>query len=244
MVEDGAMEGVDMVFATHVNSSKPAGAVVVGSGPASAGVDSLYATIIGKGGHGSAPDKVVDPIYIASHVILALHGIVSRRLKPSDRAVLSVCSVHGGHADNVIPERVKLSGTIRFMGPEVREKIHAEIERAMEVARTLGGDYELEIETGCLPMINAEEAVAILRDVATEMLGEKQILDPEPGMGAEDFGSFSELAPGAMFGLGARVEGDERFHHHPRFDIDESCLPVGAAVLAAAALRRLRQDGG
>jgi amidohydrolase len=244
MVEDGAMAGVDMVFATHVNSAKSVGDVMVDAGPASAGADSFYATIVGKGGHGSAPHKVVDPIYIGAHVALALHGIVSRRLKPSDRAVISIGSIHAGDADNVIPERLKLSGTIRFMEPEVQERIHAEIRQAMEVARAMGGDYDLEIEIGCPPMINAVEAVKVLRGVAADFLGAEHILDPEPGMGAEDFGSFTELAPGAMFSLGAKIEEDERSHHHPRFDIDERCLPIGAAILAEATLRRLRGDSG
>jgi metal-dependent amidase/aminoacylase/carboxypeptidase family protein len=144
----------------------------------------------------------------------------------------------------VIPERLKLSGTIRFMEPEVQERIHAEIRQAMEVARAMGGDYDLEIEIGCPPMINAVEAVKVLRGVAADFLGAEHILDPEPGMGAEDFGSFTELAPGAMFSLGAKIEEDERSHHHPRFDIDERCLPIGAAILAEATLRRLRGDSG
>lgn len=241
MVEDGAMEGVDTILALHVDASKPVGDVVMGAGPTSAGVDSFYATILGRGGHGSAPHRVVDPIHIAGHVILALHGIVSRRLNPSKRAVISIGSIHGGQAENVIPERVELSGTIRFMESEVQEQIHAEIERALGLARALGGDYELEIEIGCPPTFDEPEVVDLLRDVAEDLLGAAHVLDPEPHMGAEDFGSFSSVAAGAMFGLGCLIEGDERFHHNPRFDIDERCLPIGTAILAEAALRRLRR---
>ena len=241
MVEDGAMEGVDAVLALHVDGFFPAGDITLETGPVSAGVDTFYATIIGQGGHGAYPHDTVDPIYIAGHAILALHGIVSRRLHPLDPAVVSIGSIHAGQADNVIPERVEMSGTIRFMEPEVRKQIHAEIERALEVARALGGDYTLRIEPGCLPMVNDEEVVDVIREVATELLGSEHILQRKKGMGAEDFGTFSALAPGAMFRLGCRIEGDKRKAHHPRFDINERCLPVGVAILAGAALRLLRK---
>ncbi|MFQ6101073.1 MAG: M20 family metallopeptidase [Anaerolineae bacterium] len=242
MVEDGAMEGVDTVLALHVDADTAVGDITLGAGPVSAGAGSFYVTVTGKGGHGAYPHEVVDPIYIAGHVILALHGIVSRRLHPYDPAVVSIGSIHGGQADNVIPEQVKMSGTIRYMEPEVQEKIHAEIERALEVARALGGDYALRIEIGGYPpMSNDAGVVDFLREVATDLLGDKHIQPHRREMGAEDFGYFSSLAPGAMFGLGCRIEGDKREHHNPRFDIDERCLPIGAAILAEAALRLLQR---
>lgn len=240
MVEDGAMEGVDVVLALHVGASKPVGDVVMGAGPSSAGVDSFYVTLCGSGGHGSAPHKVVDPIYIAGHVITALHGIVSRRLKPTAPAVISIGSIHGGVADNVIPDKVELSGTIRYLDPEVQKQIHAEIEQALGVARALGGDFSLRIEIGCPSMVNDAGVDKLLREVSADLLGEEHIREAELEMGAEDFGSFSSMVPGAMFGLGCRIEGDERRHHNPRFDIDERCLPIGAAILAEAALRFLK----
>lgn len=241
MVEDGAMESVDAVLALHVDPSIAVGDVAVESGPASAGVDTFYVTVVGRGGHGASPHKVVDPIYIAGHVILALHGIVSRRLHPTDPAVVSVCSIHGGQADNVIPERVEMTGTIRFMTSEVQQQIHAEIERALGVARALGGDYVLKIERGALPMVNDADVAALVRQVAAELLGEAHIVTCRQEMGAEDFGAFSALAPGVMFRLGCRIENDEREGHSPRFDLDERCLPIGAAILAETALRLLRR---
>lgn len=247
MVEDGAMEGVEAILALHVNAQQPTGDILVEAGPASAGVDSFYATIIGQGMHGAYPHYGTDPLYLAAHVVLALHGIVSRRLDPLEPAVVSIGTIHGGQVTNVIPEQVELSGTIRYKKPEVQQLLHTEIERALEVARALGGDYQLKIEIGSPPMINDEKMVHLVRQVVTDLLGAGHLKPSPKGMGAEDFGSFSSLAPGVMFGLGCRIEGDERLGHNPRFDIDEACLPIGTAILAEAALRLLRgrtQDRG
>jgi amidohydrolase len=241
MVQDGAMEQVEAVLALHVAADLPVGDVIVEAGAASAGVDSFFVTIFGKGGHGAMPHTVVDPVYIAAHVVLALHGIVSRRLHPCDPAVISVGSIHGGKAENVIPERVDVSGTIRFMEMEVQKQIHAEIERGLEIARTLGGDYTLRIENGGRPMVNDEGVVGLIREVVTDLLGGDHIQSRRPEMGSEDFGAFSELAPGAMFSLGCLIEGDKRRHHDPNFDLDERCLPIGTAILAETALRLLRE---
>jgi len=240
MIQDGAMQDVDLVLALHVDAHTPAGDIRVSEGPASGGVDTFYATIFGKGGHGARPFETVDPLLIASQVLACLYAIPSRRLDPFDPAVVSLGSLHGGDAANVIPDQVKLSGTIRFMRPEVQKQIHAEIRQALELSRTMGGDYELEFEIGVPPMINAPEAAALIRQAGGALLGKEHVLPPLKGLGAEDFGCFSEIAPGAMFGLGCLVEGDPRYHHHPRFDVDERCLPIGAAVLAESALRFLR----
>jgi amidohydrolase len=240
MIEDGALDGVDTILALHVHVGTPAGAVTLGAGPAGAGVDTFWATIRGQGVHGAYPHKGLDPIYLAAHAVLALHGIVSRRVDPFAPAVITVGSIHGGQASNVIPAQVELSGTIRYQDPAVQTLIHAEIERALAVARTMGGDYTLRIEKGALPVVNDERVVAVLRQVAVDLLGEEHIAPREDGMGAEDFSAFTALVPGAMFRLGCRIEGDERKGHNPRFDIDEDCLPVGAAILAEAALRLLR----
>jgi len=183
----------------------------------------------------------VDPFYLAAHVILALNAIVSRRLDPFDPAVVSLGRVYGGEAENVIPHQVELSGTLRFMNKKVREQIHDEVHRAFEVARTLGGDYSLEIEAGGLPMINDPRAVELIKNAAVGLIGAQNVLPPIDTLGAEDFSVFTDVVPGAMFSLGARIEGDERQHHNPRFDIDEGCLPIGAAILAEAALDFLRR---
>jgi len=242
MIENGAMDAVDAVLALHVDSFLEVGNIVAHAGPVSAGVDTLYASILGQGGHGAAPHRVVDPIYLTGHVILALHGIVSRRLNPFDPAVLSIGSIRGGQAENVIPERVELMATLRYMEPDVQETLHTEIERALSVARALGGEYEHRIEIGYPPMLNDERVVELIRQVGIDLLGAGHLRPPDQHLGAEDFGFFSALAPGAMFSLGCQLDGDQRKAHSPTFDIDERCLPIGTAILTETALRLLRRD--
>jgi len=241
MIQDGAMEGVDMVIAAHVDPETPIGAICIKSGPASGGVDSWYGEIIGKGGHGAHPHQSIDPFYIAAHVILALNGIVSRRLDPFDPAVVSIGSLNGGFTENVIPERLKLTGTLRYTQKRVQEQIHTEIRRAFEIARTLGGNYELKVEIGTPPMINSPVASDLIEAVAIDLLGKQNLLPPKDGLGAEDFGCFLELAPGAMFSLGTGSESFSCLIHTPDFDLDERSLPVGAALLAETALRFLKK---
>jgi len=240
MVADGAMQNVDMVLALHVDPATAVGNIRVEAGPASGGVDSWYGTVIGRGGHGAKPHETVDPFYLTAHVIFALNAIISRRVFAFDPAVVSIGSLHGGETENVIPDRVELSGTMRYAENRVRDQLQEQIKAAFELVRPLGGDYEFHLETGSPPMQNHPEAVKLIQQVAADLLGEAHVLPFLPDLGAEDFGSFSELAPGAMLLLGTRIEGDERFVHNPDFDIDEKALPVGSAVLAEAALRFLR----
>lgn len=244
MIQDGAMEGgVAMSLALHVSAHVPVGQIQLGSGPSSGGVDEFRGSIIGSGGHGARPHETVDPIYLSAFVILALHGIVSRRINPFDPAVVSIGTLHAGNAENVIPNQVDIGGTIRFMQPGVQKQIHAEITKAFEIARSLGGDYSLKFEIGTVPMINDERVVELIRQTAGDIIGSENIFPPQEGLGAEDFGCFSELAPGAMFMLGSKVEGDEREHHNSRFDVDDKCLPYGAAILAQTALQFMRNGG-
>jgi amidohydrolase len=241
MAQDGAMEGVDYVIAQHVDPTKPVGVISISSGPSAGGVDSWYGAILGKGGHGAFPHETVDPFYLAAHVVVALNGIVSRRLSPFDPAVVSIGSLNGGFTENVIPESVRMTGTLRYTEPRVRDQIHAEIRRAFEVARALGGDYELKIETGAPPMINDASISAAIARVGQELLGELNVAEIDKTLGAEDFGSFLNLAPGAMYTLGVQLAGHEGYLlHHPKFDLDERALPIGAAVLVETALRLMR----
>jgi amidohydrolase len=242
MIQDGAMQGVNMVIALHVDPAAPVGDIHISDGPSSGGVDSWYGRILGRGGHGAMPHHSVDPFYISAHVIIALNAIVSRRLDPFDPAVVSIGTLNGGFTQNVIPAHVDISGTLRYTEKKVQSQIHDEIKHAFELANTLGGGYELKFQIGSPPMINHSEVSKRIESAAVDLLGKEHVTPMPKGLGAEDFGSFTEIAPGAMFLLGTRIEGDERFLHHPRLDLDERALPIGTAILTETALRFLRDE--
>jgi amidohydrolase len=240
MIEDGAMNDVDRVIALHVASDLPSGKVIVAEGHTSANTDSFYATLIGKGGHGAYPHGTVDPIFILAQVINALHGIRARRVNPTRPAVVSIGSVHSGIAENVIPNEVKLTGTLRSFDDKTREQLWHEVEAAFGVARAFGGDYTLQIGKGCPSIVNDADVVQMFRDVTADLIGADGLYPDDPSMGGEDFSYMTRLAPGAMFMLGAKKDEIDRPHHNPLFDLDESSFAVGAAVLAETTLRLLR----
>ncbi len=241
MSEEGAMEGVDYVIAQHVDPTQPVGTIAINAGPCSGGVDSWFATIKGKGGHGAYPHATVDPFFLLAHVIIALNGIVSRRLDPFAPAVVSIGSINGGFTENVIPDSIKLTGTIRFTDPETQKHIHDEMRRAFDVAKALGGDYELKIEIGAPPMINDEYVSKVMAETGSDLLGAENVQELHKTLGAEDFGAFMELAPGAMYTIGVQKKGHEDYLlHHPKFDLDERALPIGTAMLVETAKRFLK----
>jgi amidohydrolase len=241
MIEDGALDDLNAVIALHVASEIPAGKVKIGDGYMTAAVDSFEATIVGTGCHGAYPHTGVDPIFILAQVINVIHGIRARRVNPVHPAVISIGSVHAGQASNIIPGQVTINGTIRSYDEETREQLHQELEKALDVARALGGDYQLEIQKGFPTTYNDPGVAGLVRQVAQEMLGSDGLYPPEPGMGAEDFSYMARKAPGAMFMLGAQIGQERRPHHNSAFDVDESAFAVGAAVLAETACRLLKQ---
>lgn len=243
MSAEGAMEGVDYVIAQHVDPLKPVGTIGINAGPNSGGIDTWYATISGKGGHGAHPDKTVDPFYLLSHVIIALNALISRRINPFEPAVVSIGTVNGGFTQNVIPESVSITGTLRFTDETVHQQIRAEMKRAFEIAKTLGGDYELRFDYGGPPMINDKMVADLIEQTGKEMLGDENVREIQKTLGAEDFGEFLKHAPGAMFTLGTQKAGHEEYLlHHPKFDLDERALPIGTAMLVETAKRFLNKD--
>ncbi len=241
LVEAGAMAGVDAVLALHVDPRVQTGQIKVADGPMCAAVDSFKATIIGRGCHGAFPHLGADPIFISAQAINAIQGIVSRRLDPIRPAVVTIGSIHGGTASNIIPSEVELSGTIRSLDEQVRQDIWIELEKALEVSRALGGDFELEIEEGYPPLVNDADIARLIRQVGTDLLGTDAVHVEEPEMGAEDFSLLTGEAPGAMFSLGVKHGDSEetRQLHSPHFDIDETALPIGVAILAETVRRYL-----
>ena len=240
MSDEGAMDGVDYVIAQHVDPLKPIGTIGIHAGPASGGVDTWYATISGKGGHGAHPNKTIDPFYLLSHIIFGLNAIISRRINPFEPAVVSIGTVNGGFTENVIPESVRITGTLRFTDEAVHQQIHEEMKRAFEMVRSLGGSYELKFEIGGPPMINEESVAAMIEQTGIDLLGSENVHAIDKTLGAEDFGEFLKHAPGAMFTLGTQKKGHEEYLlHHPKFDLDERALPIGTAMLVETTRRFL-----
>lgn len=238
MMNDGALEGVDAVIALHVSSDNPSGQFMFQDGPSLAAVDSFDAWIRGDGAHGAYPHTGSDPIFMLAPILTALYAIPSRRVNPLYPSVVSVGQVSGGATTNVIPNEVLLRGTMRSLLPEVREQLWADLENALRLSELMGGSYELEIVKGYPPMINDAEANGWMRQATADLLGGDVVVNTQFGMGAEDFAYMTQKAKGAMFMLGAALpEGPARHHHTSIFDIDESVLASGAAVLAETARR-------
>ena len=242
MIEAGALEGLDAILALHVDAPTEVGLIKMKAGMMLAGTDLFEATIIGRGGHGGSPHEALDPIYLAGHVVLAIHAIKSRRIGPTEAAVISMGTIHGGTADTIIPESVVIKGSIRYADPDVRQAIHEELTNALAIARAFGGDYELKISPGSPPTINDPRIVSTVIGAAEDLFGREQVTEYKPLMAGEDFANYGRLVPAGIFLIGCRMEDEVRRHHDPRFDVNEACLPIGAAVLAEVALRLLRGD--
>jgi amidohydrolase len=239
MIEAGALEGVDAVIALHVDPGTPTGSICIAAGPMGATEDTFRGTIRGRGCHGAHPYSGLDPVFLATQVLVALYGLVSRRIDPVRPAMISVGMVHAGTEVNIIPEEVELAGTIRSFNDEVRATLHDELRKAFSLAQALGGDFELAIEEVCLSQVNDAGMAGLVRRTAVALLGKEHVLPAEAGLGAEDFGYMTRTVPGAMFGLGVTRGASGPPVHSPHFDLDEEALPVGAAVLAEVAVRYL-----
>lgn len=238
MIEDEALEGIDAVIALHVWSDKPSGEIWFYNGFGLAAVDQFDAWIYGDGGHGAYPHNGSDPLFMLGPILNALYAIPSRQINPLRPSVISLGQISGGSAHNVIPKEVFLQGTIRSHEEAVRKQLWAEIERALSLSKPLGGDYKLEITKGYPALFNDSRVNEWIKDVVKDLVGETAVVEAEFGMGAEDFAYMTQKAPGAMFMLGAAPpDNSVRHHHTDTFDIDESVLPLGSAILAETAKR-------
>ena len=240
MAAEACMEGVDAAVALHVWTDLPLGAMSVRVGTACAYPDKFRLVIKGQEAHGAFPHRGFDAITLAAQVINALQTVVSRRLDPTRGKVLTVGTIQGGTKDNILAGEVTMTGTLRTFEPETREALFAEMERACGVARALGGDFELTIIPGYIPVVNDPAITALVRQVGADLLGEGNVREALLEMGGEDFSYLAREAPGCFFFLGGARPGEPaRLHHHPRFDVDERCLPLGVALLAETAMRFL-----
>ncbi|MBI1297355.1 amidohydrolase [bacterium] len=241
MIEDGALDDLDAVIALHVASDLTANKIEIAPEFVTAAEDSFHAVIKGTGGHGAYPHQGTDPTFMLAQVINAIQGIRSRRVNPTKAATISIGYIHAGVVTNVIPAEVKLGGTMRSYDDDVREQLKRELELALSVARSFGGDYELTFSPGYPSTYNDPAVTTMIQDATRAMLGDDGLADPEPGMGAEDFSYMTRKAPGAMFMLGAKFDDKNRPHHTPVFDISEDALPTGAALLADVTVKLLRE---
>jgi amidohydrolase len=221
----------------------PVGAAQVNDGYSMANVDVFTAKIFGTGGHGAYPELGTDPIWMLGVVMQAIHGIVARRIPALEAGVISIGQIHAGTASNIIPNEVNISGTIRSYTPEVRELLSTELKKALSVVESLGGSYTLDVEKGEPALYNDSRVNSLFLQSIEEMYPECQIVRRPFGMGGEDFGYVTRKIPGALLFLGSgTADGIQRDLHTPIFDINETSLTMGLAILAQTAVHFLKDE--
>lgn len=236
MIEDGCLEGVDVIFGTHLWSLMEPNTIQYASGPIMAAADRIEITVQGAGGHGASPHQTKDAIVIASQLVMNFQQLVSRRVDPIQSAVLSIGSFVSDNAFNIIADQAVLQGTVRTFSPEIRDLMESEIQRIAK-GTALMHDCEITVNytRGYPAVVNHDKETAYLRDIAQEVPGVKAVVETIPQMGGEDFAYYLENVPGTFFFTGAQPE-DAFPHHHPKFDFDESAMLTAAKTLGAAAL--------
>ncbi len=246
MLADGAFENpaVDAVFGLHVDVNHDVGTVGVRYGVITAAADEVKIEVIGKGGHGAHPDKSVDSVVVASHVVTALQTIVSREISPTESAVITIGKIEGGYRHNIIAPKVQMDATVRSLSQEVRDVLPGRIEGIIDgVTKAMRAEYTIEYDFGYPPLENDPAMVDVVAQTAAAILGDDKVMTiDEPSMGAEDFAYFAQTAPGCFFRLG--VKNEEKGlgihpNHNPKFDLDEDSLAVGMKVMAGSALNYL-----
>ncbi len=240
MIQDGALEDPrpDVFLAAHLWNDRPVGSVDVTPGPVMAAAERWTCRIRGQGGHGALPHQTVDPIVTAAYAVVALQTIVSRNVSPLETAVVTVGSIHGGDAFNVIPGQVELSGTIRTYEPGARETALRRLREILEgVAATFGAQADVEVRPLTPAVVNDYSVASVVRRAAEAILDPERVTSGERTMGSEDAAFFLRQVPGCYFFVGAAnpARGLIAPHHNPRFDFDEEAMVIGLAILAQAA---------
>ncbi|MHB9152367.1 MAG: M20 metallopeptidase family protein [Spirochaetales bacterium] len=240
IIGSGLLDGVSAVLGAHVTTDASAGTFGIIAGPVTASGDMFKATIHGRGGHDAFAHRTIDPIFLATQVLNNIYAIRSRKIGPMECGTLSVGTIESGTTANVIPERALITGTIRTFDKAVRDVFVVELERALKVAETLGGRYELEIPVHVPETRNDAALAAMARKAAVDLFGEGCLFPMKPIMGVEDFSWYGGLYPALFVMLGATLsDGIERPVHNPSFDIDDGILYRGSALLSLTALRVL-----
>ncbi len=235
MVEEGALTDVDEIYGMHIDPCIASGVFGLRYGPTMAATDRIVITIIGKGGHASTPHLCVDPIVIAAEVILAIQTIVSRRINPLSPCVVSLCQIAGGTTFNVIPDTVKITGTVRTLSKELRHRMPILIEDTIKgIASLNNASYQFEYLKGHPPLNNPQPQLQFIQDKIVELFGSNAVEKIDPKMGGEDFSYYLEKIKGAyvFLGSGCLEKGTQQPLHSARFLLDEDILYIGPALFA------------
>lgn len=248
MLDDGLFERFpkpDFALALHVDAALAAGRVAVRPGYTLANVDSVDITMLGKGGHGAEPDNAIDPVVQAAELVMSLQTIVSREVKPTEPAVVTVGSIHGGTKHNIIGDRCHLQLTVRSYSDEVRQHVLAAIHRKAKAvaAGARAPEPEFQVSEGTPALYNDDELAARMRQVFQEVLGEEQVVEADQVMGGEDFSQYGKAGvPILMYRLGtvetSRLERMKKFGavpglHSALFYPDfEKCISAGVVSMA------------
>jgi len=232
------------VFALHGWPGIPAGTVAAAPGAAMAAQDRFRITVRGRGGHGAVPHKTVDPIVTAAQVVNGLQTIVSRSLEPVAAGVISVCTIHGGTASNVIPDEVLMEGTTRYFDKRVQNLIRSRMEEVIRgICTSAGAEYLFDYNQGYIPLVNDPEKVSFLHTVVDSYLGQEAWIPDLPQvMGAEDFSFYLDKIPGAFLRLG--LGKDWPSLHSAQFDFNDRAIESGITVMCALAIETLAEAAG
>ena len=233
MIQDGMFDDfkIDEVYALHNWPELPIGSIGVNSGPMMAAVDEFDIVIKGRGGHAAIPQLAIDPVVIASQIVIAVQTIVSRSTDPVDKALISITKINGGTAYNVIDDSVKLGGTIRTFKPETRsffeKKLH-EISSGIAKANGAEAEVDFHLTNKYPPTINSKKESEFAANVAKKVFGDSQVdTDIDPSMGGEDFSYLLEKKPGAYLYIGQGDDNHKAHLHTTKYDFNDNLLPVG-----------------
>ena len=242
-VAAGVLDGVRTAVGLHLWNQLPVGTVGVNRGALMAAVDDFEIVVEGPGGHGAAPHETADPIVAAARIVEALQTIVSREVSPLEPAVVTVGTIRGGEAFNVIPQRVRLTGTARWFADAVGAAMPGRFERIVtHTAAAAGLTARVDYRHVNRPVVNNSRVADVVIETAARLLGEENVETETRTLGGEDMSVYLGAVPGCFFFVGSAPEGPHRPHHSPRFAIDERALPV-AVVLMEAVVRELQAAG-
>jgi len=252
MISEGVLENpkVDAIFGLHVWSSMPSGVIGLRPGPVMASSDFLRITVTGKQTHAAAPWAGIDPITVSSQIILGLQTVASRQVNIlGTPSVVSIGTIDGGDRNNIIPDEVVMTGTIRTYDPEVRAAYHAKVTRTAEkIAAAAGAKAEVYIgdDTGYAATVNHEELAEEMRDVLERVAGKGKLVTNNLSTGSEDFSFFQKEVPGVFFFLGVTPEGQDpakaAANHSPLFIVDDAALKTGVRAMAQVAAEYLARN--